>query len=245
MTLFCYAQNPAQRNFYYSYEIKKVDSTYDAKVDPSLNSYVASQKAKLDRKMNVVIGYCDQTMNSFVPQSPLSNFLVDLLLKEGPNKVLPHIDKPCDFSILNFGGIRSQLPAGEVTIGNIYAISPFDNFLVLVDIKGSELRKALMRFTEKKNAALSGVQMIYRNGRPIAINVNGEKLDDNRIYRLITLNFIAEGGDRLLTDVHFEKIITSNVIFRSFLIDEIANMTKKNISIKATLDDRVVIKPTM
>ena len=64
--------------------------------------------------MNVVIGRTDMAMVNFKPASPLSNFLTDLLLENGPQKVEPAA--VCDFAMLNFGGIRAQLPEGKVSL---------------------------------------------------------------------------------------------------------------------------------
>lgn len=219
----------------------RLDSSLDAKANPKLVKFVDKKKSKLDKNMNVVIGRTDMAMVNFKPASPLSNFLTDLLLENGPQKVEPAA--VCDFAMLNFGGIRAQLPEGNVTVGNIYALSPFDNYLVLIDVKGSELRKALMKFTDKFSAPMAGIKMVYRNGRPVKILIGGEPLSDTKTYRMITLNFIAEGGDNLLRDVHYERVVNSNVIFRDFLLEEIQKMTREGKVIHCELDDRVVIEP--
>lgn len=237
-----YAQNVSTPRCRYDYNMVRMDSTFDRDADPKLASYVLKQKHKLDLEMEVVIGSCEESMSSFAPASPLSNFLTDVLLNRGPQRIDP--TRSCDISMLNFGGIRSQMSAGNVSVGDIFAISPFDNYLVLVEMKGSELLKCLKRFTEKFNAAYSGAQITYSNGRATQIKVNGQPIDEQRIYRLITLNFIVEGGDNLLSDIAFEKVTYSEVTFRDFLIDEIRMMTKEGKNIRGHMDDRAKVLPS-
>lgn len=235
-----YAQNVGGKPARYSYTMVRLDSSWDAKTDAKLARYVARQKAKLDKQMGVVIGHCQETMNSAPPQSPLSNFLTDLLLEKGTDYVQSEDFPRCDIALLNFGGIRSQLSAGDIHVGDIYSLSPFDNYLVFIELKGSELRKALERFKPlTQNAPFAGAQMTFQGGKPVRILIGGEPLRDDRIYRLVTLNFISEGGDNILQGVEYERVLYTPVVFRNFLIREIKKMSKP---VTATEDDRVILK---
>lgn len=232
----------ASGSFQYQYRMVRMDSTWDSKVDPMLQQYVEIKHQQLEEMINIVIGHSERTLNSFVPESPLSNFLTTLLLERGPQYVDDPMFAQCDMSLLNFGGIRSQIPAGDVRVADIYDVSPFENTLVFLQIKGSELRKALMRFTDKKNEPMAGVVMTYRNGKPVKILVGKEPLDDNRLYTMVTLDFIAKGGDGIISGVQFENAVYVNMIFRDFLIEEIKEMTSAGKSIDGRLEGRVVIE---
>ena len=179
-------------------------------------------------------------MNSAPPQSPLSNFLTDLLLAKAPEYDQSGDFSHVDMSMLNFGGIRSQLSAGDVHIGDVYALSPFDNYLVFIELKGSELRKALERFKPlTQNAPFAGAQMTFQGDKLVRILIGGEPLRDDRIYKLVTLNFISEGGDNILRGVEYERVLFTPVVFRNFLIRELKKMSKP---VTATEDDRVILK---
>lgn len=239
ITFFVDAQN------HFDYKIIKMDASYDTHVDSKLQKYVQRQKKTLDQKMNEVIGQCTTTMTSFAPASPLSNFLTDLLLNKSGQYTNDPTFKQCDLALLNFGGIRSQLSSGNVTIGNIYSISPFDNYIVFLEIKGSELRKALNRFRPAKNdAPFAGAQIVYQGDYPSKILIQGKAIDNDKLYRIVTLNFISEGGDNILKDVHYERSLYTNTIFRDFLVTEIREMTRGGLSITPISDNRVDILPT-
>ena len=230
ITFASYAQNHSYR---YKYRMVRLDSSYDSKLDPKLVSYMERHKARLDKKMNEVIGHCDVTMNVQAPQSPLSDLLTELLLKDGPAAMK---QEACDLSILNFGGIRTNLQAGDVTVGDIFKISPFDNYLVIVTVKGGELKKAVSRFRlDALMAASAGLNVSYKNNVPYRIMIQGKELQDDAMYRLITLNFIAEGGDNILTGIKYENTDYSMLIFRDFLIDEVKKITKSGKSVSDAL----------
>ena len=101
------------------------------------------------------------------------------------------------------------------------------------------------RFREKSdNAPFAGAQLTFSAGRPSKILMQDKPLENDRVYRLVTLNFIADGGDNILRDIQFEKKIITNVVFRDFLIQEIRNMTQEGRHIVGKMDNRVVIQPT-
>lgn len=230
ITLASYAQN---HSYKYKYRMVRLDSTYDAKLDPGLVKYLERHKARLDKKMDEVIGHCDLTMNVASPKSPLSDLLTGLLWKDGPAAIK---QEACDLSILNFGGIRTNLQAGDVTVGDIFKISPFDNYLVVITIQGSELRTVVNRFRlDALKAASAGMEISYKNNVPDKIMIQGKELQDDAMYRLITLNFIAEGGDNILSGAKYENVDYSMLIFRDFLIDEVKKISKSGKSLSAAL----------
>ena len=216
----------------------RLDSTYDAKIDPKLAKYVDKKRRQMEKQMQVVVAHTDQELESDAPESPLSNFLTDILLNESAKYIKDTVFDNLDVSMLNFGGIRTSMPKGDVTVGDLYRISPFDNYLTFIVLKGSELKKALNRFTDQFNAPCSGVTMGYTNNKPSRILVQGKPIDDSRMYRLVTLNFISDGGDHLLEDIQYEKIEYTTVTFRDFLIAELKAMTARGEKVTGKKDGR-------
>ena len=240
ITAFGYAQNVSAPKYKYQYRMVQLDSTYDAKVNPKLAKYVAKKRAQMEKQMQVVIAHTDAELEYFALESPLSNFLTDILLNESSKYVNDTTFDNLDLSMLNFGGIRTSMPAGDVTVGDLFRISPFDNYLTFIVLKGSELRRALGRFNDKFNAPYSGATIIYKNNKPVKITVQGKPIEDNRLYKLVTLNFISDGGDKLLEDIQYEKIEYTAMTFRDFLIAEIKALTARGEKIVGKKDGRAV-----
>lgn len=241
ITAFGYAQNVSTPKYHYQYQMICLDSTYDAKVDSKLAKYVDKKRHQMEKRMKVVIGHTDAELESFAPESPLSNLLTDILLSESHKYIKDVAFDNLDMSMLNFGGIRTSMPAGDVTVGDIYRISPFDNYMTFILLKGSELRKALSKFTDKFNAAYSGATITYSNNHPTQILIQGKPIEDNQVYKLVTLDFIADGGDHLLEGVQYEKIEYTTVTFRDFLIAEIKAMTARGEKMTGKKDGRAKV----
>lgn len=108
-----------------------------------------------------------------------------------------------DFALQNGGGIRTDLPAGPITKKNIYEILPFDNSVVVVTLKGTDVQ-ALFDFIatipQGKGAfpqVSEGVSFTinYDTGKCENILINGKPIDPDRNYKIATNSFMATGGD--------------------------------------------------
>ncbi len=238
ITVVSYAQNVSKPKYQYKYEMVRLDSTYDAKIDPKLAKYVEKKRRQMDKQMQVVIAHTDAELESFAPESPLSNFLTDLLLNEASKYIKDTAFDNMDLSMLNFGGIRTSMPGGNVTVGDLYRISPFDNYLTFIVLKGSELKKALGRFTDQFNAPYAGATIVYKQKKPVEITVQGNPIDDNRLYTLVTVDFISEGGDHLLENIQYERVEKTATTLRDFLITELKAMNARGEKVVGKKDGR-------
>ena len=234
----------AQNGYNYQCEVVKMDSTFDKRADLTLETYMSQLKQEKDKKMDQIIGISKEVLISRAPFSLLSNLLVDMLFEWGNNYLLSKKMKPADLALLNFGGIRAALPQGKITVGDIYQIAPFDNTVTFVFAKGSELKKMFDGFTEKRNAPLANVQATYRNGRLLSYTISGTSLVEDKIYTIVTINFLAVGGDEFLSQVNFESTLYLDVLVRDVYMNEIRKKTVQGIEIEGKIDDRVKILPT-
>lgn len=239
-----WAQNSSKK-FTYQYESVKLDSLYNEPVDLTMATFIENLRVKMGEKLNEVIGEASADMPKFKPQSPLSNFLTDQLYIFGYQYFKNiGIHDSIDLSLINFGGIRASLNAGKITIENMYQIAPFDNYAVIVYVKGSELRKMYKRFSEKENGALSQSQTTFQNGRIVSYTIKGAPIDDQKVYKMITLDFLQNGGDGFLEGVFFEKVVYTGVLIRDVYTERIRQLTREGKKIEAKTDQRVIIKPT-
>lgn len=238
-TLLCPAQSKVV-----GYELKNVNGNCSTYNNPQLQKELKKSKKKLEKKTNVVIGYCSETMVSEMPQSPLSNFLTDILVEIGNEYCQKKHKEAVDFSLLNFGGIRSSLQAGDITIGNIFEIAPFENSLVIADIKGSEIRKIFQRFKVKKCEPYSQqVSIQYAGDYFYKAFINGQEIDNNKTYRMITLDFILTGGDDILKDVEIGNVDYTGIVVRDAYIKHIKKMTAEGKKVTGKNDKRMSIIP--
>ncbi len=107
-----------------------------------------------------------------------------------------------DVSIVNNGGIRTGLPAGAVSFGDMYQVLPFQNRLVTLRVKGAVIRQALEHAVDgaAPDAHVSGLEVWYdprhRVGRRITKVklANGKDLSSGATYTLAVGDFLAAGG---------------------------------------------------
>ena len=113
-----------------------VDAHWNQTPEPQMEAIVSKYKTSVDSVMRIVIGTSSQYMEPKRPGSLLTNLSADIIKSEAPSV----FGQPVDLAITNIGGIRNPLMQGEITLGEIYSIFPFDNTLCLIKLKGSDLR---------------------------------------------------------------------------------------------------------
>lgn len=137
-----------------------------------------------------------------------------------------------DIAITNGGGVRAPLMAGTITVGDMYTILPFDNTLVTMEMKGSDIIKVLEHGIEPDNFGWgqhAGVKIWYTPGATRGEKItsvrlaDGTKLENDKYYTVVTNDFMAVGGDSY--DFSAAKnIVDTNLVIR----DEMANYWREN-----------------
>lgn len=134
-----------------------------------------------------------------------------------------------DIAIQNGGGLRRTLAAGNITVGDMYEIMPFDNFLVTFDLTGAEIKKAIDHGIMNPNITdgqFAGLRVEYDGTKPFESRVtsialsDGTPLDMNKSYKVVVNDFMYGGGDKY----DFSKatnVVETYVPIRDCLVDEI------------------------
>ena len=140
-----------------------------------------------------VVAYSTEFMDKGFPESPLSNWLIDILIA----KTETLTGKPVHMGVTNFGGIRADMPQGEVILDDLLSMFPFKNYLVYLEHKGSTIRGWLEEMAEKYVQVLGGVRIVIKDRKLVSVEIDGEPLDDDKVYGVTTVSFLLEGGDGL------------------------------------------------
>ncbi len=221
-----------------------VDSTTDAtnyvkveKPDPEIVALIEPYKEKLDAKMNQVIGVSEKELIKGKSQSTLGNFIIDLILK----KSIEYYGKPIDFALVTIGGLRTPIPKGEITVGNVYELMPFENELVVLTLKGSTVAKLLDHAIKVRNTQFAGLKYTTDGDQYSDVTINGKPFDKNATYTMSVSDYLASGGDHL--DFLKEATATYQLgkTFRNAILEHIKDLTKGNKTINGEMDDRVII----
>jgi len=215
----------------------RMDSTWDAKANPQIQALVNTYKENMEKEMNVQIGTATETLTKGFPQSTLSNLTADAL-KERAEKT----EKQVDFAVINNGGLRTTLNKGAITIGNLYEIYPFDNALVVLDLPGKAVKEFFDFIAKKGGEGLSsGIQLTVKGGKIESLKIGNQPLDENKLYRIATVDYLAEGNDGMIAFKQATHVLSSNEMLRDIMIDYVKERTKNNKEINAKLDNRIII----
>lgn len=105
-----------------------------------------------------------------------------------------------DIAFTNGGGIRASIKPGVIKIRDILTVLPFGNTLYVLEMKGKDVLKVLeyaATVEPGKGAFLqvSGLKWKSKGGKVTEVFVNGEPLDPEGTYKVVTNNYMAQGGD--------------------------------------------------
>jgi len=152
-----------------------------------------------------------------------------------------------DFAFHNGGNIRTELKKGPITMEDILTVLPFENYLYVVSMTGSQVIKLFdfiatipqgnggfpqissdVRFTIDKTSGKGVIKDLTIGGKPV---------DTNRIYRLCTNDFVLGGGDGYTPMLAATDRLNTSILL-SYAVTE---YIKANKTIKPVTDGRMTI----
>ena len=215
-----------------------VDSA-TATADSSVARFLQPYRQGLTKTMNEVLTHSTGRIEKGQPDGPLNDLLTDALLQQATQRY----GKPIDCSHLNFGGIRNNLPEGDITTGSIFEVMPFDNQLVVLTMKGDMLRQLLNHFAAGNKLVVGGLRASVRNGQVENVTfANGRMLQPTETYTVAMSDYIADGGDNadfLKNALQRENI---NYLIRDALINYFREQGKTGKPINPVSDGRIRIE---
>lgn len=210
-----------------------------SQVDSSLWQLIRPYHNELSAKMSEVLAVSDQALIKDTPEGLLGNFAADAVQHQAIKKCKALNIKNPDFTFLNNGSLRVPLPKGEITLGNIFELMPFENAIVILEIKGKELYPLFKYIIEKNGIPVSGIRITLKNKNTETVTINGEPLDNEKTYRVATNDYLANGGDNM----SFLKSATSNTAInysvRDAFINELKEIKSDGKILKINLDGRI------
>ena len=235
-----------------------VNTTIKVKIESEIASMTNIQIQKADPAVVAVIQHykpqVDQLMHTVIAQAQTDLVHVRLPGDRDPNTgevlengsmVMPHVTLSmyqkakevgnCDFTLQNSGGVRTSLPQGDITIGEVYTMLPFGNTLVTLEMNGSDILEMLEDSIDRSLIRKEDTgAFLYFSGAKITIdkakpegerivsfqiqNSNQEwiEIDPSRTYSLATNSYIAKGHD-----YYSQMQNASNKVDTGFVLAEI------------------------
>lgn len=145
-----------------------------------------------------------------------------------------------DFTISNYGGFRVSLFAGNITLGQIYELSPFDNEIVLVQLNGLQMDSLLNQIAKKGGCPMANAQITLGEDRWLKATINGNAFDSRRNYWVATNDFMQQGGDGFTALKYPQKKIQTGILVREALINGFSREFEETGDINPRNEDRFI-----
>ena len=188
-------------------------------------------------RVKEVVAYSTESMTKEYPESKLSNWFVDIMIR----KTEELAGKRVHVGIVNFGGIRADMPQGDVILDDLFSMFPFKNQVTYVEHKGSTLRAILENMAATRFQVLGGVRVVAKDGKLVSVEIDGQPLDDERIYGLATVNFLLYGGDGLKLAEDAVNLVKYDVDVIDAVLEHVHAETAAGRPIEYKTDGRVTI----
>jgi 2',3'-cyclic-nucleotide 2'-phosphodiesterase (5'-nucleotidase family) len=184
--------------------------------DPSLTAIIQKWKTLSDPIGNRVVGTITEDITNpgnRQQETGMANLVADGLLAA---TAAPE-NGGAQIAVVNPGGVRASLSfapppmstqqPGDVTYAEAYAVQPFGNFLVTMDLTGAQLKAMLeQQFFPRlprlqlvlgvsNGLTFDWLQSAAQGSRVANVRYMGMPVDDTAVYRIATNNFLADGGD--------------------------------------------------
>lgn len=214
---------------------KNIEIDSKIKDSKAAQTLISPYKKELDEKMSKVLSYTDVMISKEGLNSDLGNLLADFTYSGTSARTLSILGRYVDAAIINLSGPKMQMEKGNITLKDVYEIMPYENEIVVIQMKGSDIIDMMNFFAEKKlQNPISQITMDVKEGKVSNLKIRNFLVEPSRYYYIATVDYLAMGGDGL---VFFKKgtSISTGLKLRDVFIEYF----KKNNPVKISKENRI------
>lgn len=204
-------------------------------VDSSFIRLIEPYGKQLKNSMGKIIGHSENGLFKKQPESEIGNYMADAMKEMAEKK----FEKKLDAAFVNYGGVRSYIAKGNVTVGQIFELMPFDNLVVLQELSGAVLQQFLDATAADGGWPSSGISMEIKDKKAIHIIIGGKPLDRDAKYWIANSDYVANGGSNCSMLKGIPQL-NKGYLLRDALIEYSIATTERGKSIDANIEKRVV-----
>ncbi len=189
-------------------------------------------------------------------ESEVGNFVADAMLAAFPE---------ADFAIQNSGGLRADLPDGELRREHLHAVMPFENRLLLVEMTGERLLLLLRlgasgvhgvfqvaggsyHFDPERTGGtdldMDGVVADWELDRLCSATVAGAPIVHDQLYKVVLTDFIYTGGDHSAPACHLAPVVDQGPLLRDVLYsftEDLPDCLGESVAVVDDINPRIVV----
>lgn len=219
-----------------AWERLEVTAALDSTPDQEAMDIVQPYKAGVDSVMMPTLGLSRVAMSAGRPESLLGNWAADVLVEGSTATGMER----ADMGLINVGGLRNNMPEGIVRKGDVMLIAPFENRLVVLEMKGKDLKELMENIAAVGGEGVSSsVRLVISPDRRVAsATIGGKAIEDGHTYRIATLDYLAEGNDHMTALKKATKRHDLGILTRDLMAESII----KNRIIDSKIEGRIVLQ---
>jgi 2',3'-cyclic-nucleotide 2'-phosphodiesterase (5'-nucleotidase family) len=192
--------------------------------DTVVTNFIAPYQKHLNEEMDSVLAYCPVTLSKKdgALNTAIGNMMADAVYQQVQPVFKKRTGKDIDFVLLNYGGIRSIIPKGNITMRTAYEVMPFENYVVVVELSAEKIEEMLHYLMKGQIAHPLSAQIqitLTPNGSLHELRIHGKPLVANQSYYVATSNYMANGGDFANFFLNPLSTTETDYLLRNALID--------------------------
>ncbi|GAB4283059.1 MAG: bifunctional UDP-sugar hydrolase/5'-nucleotidase [Candidatus Rifleibacteriota bacterium] len=164
----------------------------DPKVAKIVDKATRRVKALKRRK---ITDFADDYERQYSRECPIGNMIADAMRAETGATI----------AFQNSGGIQNNINSGEFTVGDLFDVLPFDNQVITMELKGSDIQELLTQSASLRRGVLqvsgASYSFAWRSQDDYElreVKVGDDPIDPEKTYLVCTNSFLADGGDNFL-----------------------------------------------
>ena len=229
-----------QPNHLTKIEAENINITDSLESISSIDDFVKPYREHVNKDLDNVLAYSVDTYSKSDGElnTAIGNFMADMVYEQANPVFKTRTNKDIDFVLLNHGGIRSIISKGNVTTRTAFQVMPFENSIVVLDLKGKQVNELIEYLVRNKRAhPISKLNIELDSEFKLkTATLNGKPLDYSKNYLVCTNDYLANGGDRMNFFKSPDSLYVLDYKIRNALIDYL----KKVDTISPVRDNRFI-----
>ncbi|MBU3822562.1 5'-nucleotidase C-terminal domain-containing protein [Flavobacteriaceae bacterium XHP0103] len=221
-------------------EGRQISISDSLKANTEINDFIEPYRKHIQADLSTVLAYAVDTYSKTDGEfnTAIGNFMADAVYEEANPIFLSRTNKNIDMVLLNHGGIRAIISKGDITTRTAFELMPFENSIVVVALKGSQVTTLINYLSKAKKAhPISKLKLsIDNDDNIIEATINNKPIDQNKTYYIATNDYLYNGGDNMTFFQPNDSLYVLDYKIRNALIDHF----KKVDTISPVRDNRFI-----